>query len=165
MEQPYILAILYCQWYACWCPGDLRSQGNSRHGIDQISQNIPSLASEELKRLWEQVNGCKLKSVTSWTLENKAISFGHRFCLSGLIPVNFAQITVAIQQDSSKKLGTTVETLYSTIYHSKYFIELNFDKSSQYVVLWTHKRHSIPRPFGRAMECLLWVLQQKLTVL
>ena len=59
----------------------------------------------------------------------------------------------------------TVETLYSTIYYSKYSIELNFDKSSQYVVLWTHKRHSIPRPFGRAMECLLWVLQQKLTVL
>ena len=61
--------------------------------------------------------------------------------------------------------GTTVETLYSTIYYSKYFIELNFDKSAQYVALWTHKRHPIPRPFGRAMECLLWVLQQKLTVL
>ena len=63
------------------------------------------------------------------------------------------------------KASTTVETLYSTICYSKYFIELNFDKSTQYVVLWTHKRHPIPRPFGRAMECLLWVLQQKLTVL
>ena len=52
----------------------------------------------------------------------------------------------------------TVETLYSTIYYSKYFIELNFDKSTYYVALWTHKRHPIPRPFGRAMECLLWVL-------
>ena len=62
-------------------------------------------------------------------------------------------------------LDFTVETLYSTIYYSKYFIELNFDKSTQYVALWTHKRHPIPRPFGRAMECLLWVLQQKLTVL
>ena len=61
--------------------------------------------------------------------------------------------------------GSTVETLYSTIYYSKYFIELNFDKSTQYVALWTHKRHPIPRPFRRAMECLLWVLQQKLTVL
>ena len=59
----------------------------------------------------------------------------------------------------------TVETLYSTIYHSKYFIELNTDKSTQYVALWTHIRHPIPRPFGRAMECLLWVLQQKLIVL
>ena len=59
----------------------------------------------------------------------------------------------------------TVETLYSTIYYSKYFVELNFDKSTQYVALWTHKRHPIPRPFGRAMECLLWVLQQKLIVL
>ena len=61
--------------------------------------------------------------------------------------------------------GSTVETLYSTIYYSKYFIELNLDKSTQYVALWTHKRHPIPRPFGRAMECLLWVFQQKLTVL
>ena len=60
---------------------------------------------------------------------------------------------------------STVETLYSTIYYSKYFIELNLDKSTQYVALWTHKRHSITRPFGRAMECLLWVFQQKLTVL
>ena len=59
----------------------------------------------------------------------------------------------------------TVETLYSTIYYSKYFIELNNDKSTQYVALWTHKRHPISRPFGRALECLLWVLQQKLIVL
>ena len=59
----------------------------------------------------------------------------------------------------------TVETLYSTIYYSQNFIELNIDKSTQYVALWTHKRHPIPRPFGRAMECLLWVLQQKLIVL
>ena len=59
----------------------------------------------------------------------------------------------------------TVETLYSTIYYSKCFIKLNFDTSTQYVAFWTHKRHPIPRPFGRAMECLLWVLQQKLTVL
>ena len=57
----------------------------------------------------------------------------------------------------------TVETLYSTIYYSKYFTELHIDKSTQYVAPWTHKRHPIPR--GRAMECLLWVLQQKLIVL
>ena len=56
-----------------------------------------------------------------------------------------------------RRYGYTVKTLYSTIYYSKYFIELNIDKSTQYVALWTHKRHPIPRPFGRAMECLLWV--------
>ena len=44
-------------------------------------------------------------------------------------------------------------------------MELNIDKSTQYVALWTHKRHPIPRPFGRATECLLWVLQQKMIVL
>ena len=30
-----------------------------------------------------------------------------------------------------------METLYSTIYYSKYFIELNIDKSTQYVSLWS----------------------------
>ena len=39
-----------------------------------------------------------------------------------------------------------MEILYSTIYCSKYFVELNIDKFTQYVALWTHKRHPIPRP-------------------
>ena len=52
MEQPYTLPILYFQYCACWCPGDFRSQGISRNSIDQISQNIPSLASDELIHLW-----------------------------------------------------------------------------------------------------------------
>ena len=47
IEQPYMLHILYCQYHACWYPGNLRSQGISRHGIDQISRKY-SLASEEL---------------------------------------------------------------------------------------------------------------------
>ena len=46
-EQPYMLLILYCQYHAWWCPGSLGRQGISRHGIDEISWNIPSLASEE----------------------------------------------------------------------------------------------------------------------
>ena len=48
MEQPYKLPILYCQYHVCWCPGQLRSQSISRYGMDQISQNIPSLVSEEI---------------------------------------------------------------------------------------------------------------------
>ena len=48
MEQIYTLPILRCQYHACWCPGDLRSQGISRHCIDQISCNSLSLPSEEL---------------------------------------------------------------------------------------------------------------------
>ena len=84
-----------------------------------------------------------------------------------LWPDRIIGIEILRFQLSAKKpfMECTVETLYSTIYYSKYFIELICDKSTQYVALWTHKRHSIPRPFGRAMECLLWVLQQKLTVL
>ena len=48
MEQPHMLPILYCQYHVCWCSGDFRSQGISKHGIDPQSWNIPSSASEEL---------------------------------------------------------------------------------------------------------------------
>ena len=48
MEQLNMLPIIYCQYHACWCPKDLRSQGISRHDIDQINRNILSLALEEL---------------------------------------------------------------------------------------------------------------------
>ena len=50
-------------------------------------------------------------------------------------------INILKQKEHMHSLTYTVETLYSTIYYSKYFIELNFDKSTQYVALWTHKRH------------------------
>ena len=46
-SNPYMLPILYCQYHACWCPGDLRSQGISRHDINPQSRNILSLATEE----------------------------------------------------------------------------------------------------------------------
>ena len=34
MEQSYMLLIQNSQYHTCWCPGNLRSQGISRHGID-----------------------------------------------------------------------------------------------------------------------------------
>ena len=46
MEHPYMLPIVYCQHYDCWCPGDLRSQIMNRHGFDHGYRYIPSLASE-----------------------------------------------------------------------------------------------------------------------
>ena len=53
MEQPYMLPILYCQYHACWCPGDLMSPRISRNGIDPESRNIPyPAASEEFKWSW-----------------------------------------------------------------------------------------------------------------
>ena len=33
-EQPYMLPIIYHQYYSCWCPGDFGSQGIIMHGID-----------------------------------------------------------------------------------------------------------------------------------
>ena len=48
LEQQYMLFVQHSQYRDCWCSGDFRSQGISRHGIYQISWNIPSPASEEL---------------------------------------------------------------------------------------------------------------------
>ena len=47
LEQQYS-SVLHSQCHACWCSGDLRSQGISKHGIDPQSGNIPFQASEEL---------------------------------------------------------------------------------------------------------------------
>ena len=105
-------------------------------------------------------------------INTESLSSGEaRKAIKAIIGLNSPMVIDAFHEDptTTRKLFDRVqyivETLYSTIYYSKYFIELNFDKSTQYVALWTHKRHPILRPFGRAMECLLWVLQQKLTVL
>ena len=63
MEQPYMLPIVYWQYHACWCSGDFRSQGISRHGINPQSQNIPSPASEEVKlsKTYPNINVSKLR--------------------------------------------------------------------------------------------------------
>ena len=50
----------HCQYHACSCPGNFRSQGISRHSIDQISKNIPSLAS------WQGKLGLKAAPLQSW---------------------------------------------------------------------------------------------------
>ena len=119
-----------------------------------------SLLSSSLFCGWEfdRSHGAGTSSPSHWQQveeeEPKPVGWMMCFLLMTFVPVQKLCVNIY-----------TVETLYSTIYYSKYFIELNFDKSTQYVALWTHKRHPIPRPFGRAMECLLWVLQQKLTVL
>ena len=34
VEQQYMLSTLHWQYHVCWCSGDFRSQGISRHGID-----------------------------------------------------------------------------------------------------------------------------------
>ena len=39
---------LHSQYHACWCSGNFRSQGISRHGTDPQIRNIPSTPSEEL---------------------------------------------------------------------------------------------------------------------
>ena len=48
MMQPHMLPILYSEYHSCWHPGILKSQDISRHGTDQLSQNILSVLSEEL---------------------------------------------------------------------------------------------------------------------
>ena len=83
-----------------------------------------------------------------------ALSHQDEFFISSLTQISTIIQPIDIDLQHQMCYGSyTVETLYNTIYYSKYFIELNFDKSTQYVALWTHKRHSIPRPLGRAMEC------------
>ena len=57
MEQPYMLPILYCQYHACWCPGDLRARASAgmiltpRHGIFSSIRRVNILWA--LADIWE----------------------------------------------------------------------------------------------------------------
>ena len=55
------------QSHACCCPGNLRSQGINGHQIVQVSRNIPSLASEELK--CEISAMCPYVTVRPWEID------------------------------------------------------------------------------------------------
>ena len=119
-----------------------------------------SLAKLALKADWLSISNRRTKFSD---IKIKISSYRKKYAFKNVVCETLA--IIYRPQWGKADCSTTVENLYNTIYYSKYFIELNFDKSTQYVALWTHKRHPIPRLFGRAMECLLWVLQQKLTVL
>ena len=90
VEQPYMLPILYWSYLTCWCPGDLRSQGISRHGIDQISQDIPSRASDEFSLTHITKVDTKLpltnlvipqRTITSTPMKVKLLASLTEFCI------------------------------------------------------------------------------------
>ena len=41
------------------------------------------------------------------------------------------------------------------------YVDVTFSMTVTSVTQWAQKRHSIPRPRGRAMECLLWLFWRK----
>ena len=74
-----------------------------------------------------------------WPVEIIAMScWHHRLCFTNHTACDMTDLVLVT---SSRYHTDTVETLYNTI---------NFCWS-------THKRHSIARPKGRGMGCLLWV--------
>ena len=48
---------------------------------------------------------------------------------------------------------------------SRYYLRHSDYRSRTSIKLRTHNRHTIPRPHGRAMRCLLWAFWRKLTAL
>ena len=150
-------------WYRQAPSHYLRHRWVNRHGSHKLFRHMKMPVKMIVFLLWEFPQLSKDHHITSLFYEAKTHNTDYRPCWRKTSSENTWNSVVVFFIFFI--IPITVETLYSTIYYSKYFIELNFDKSTQYVALWTHKRHSIPRPFGRAMECLLWVLQQKLTVL
>ena len=60
---------------------------------------------------------------------------------------------------------STVECCYNVIQYCK-ILHNNYRNWGRISIrCWIHKRHSIPRPIGQAMGCLLWMFVRKLTTL
>ena len=62
-KQPYMLPTLYCQCHACWCPGSLKSTVASKHGIDQMNQNILSFSIRKVHLLSTGPLGTNLSKI------------------------------------------------------------------------------------------------------
>ena len=77
-----MLSVLHSQYRACWCSGDFRSQGISRHGIDPKSRNIPSPASEELT----SVDFVCFYSLLFFTLDIYCYSYSMPIGINSLAP-------------------------------------------------------------------------------
>ena len=68
LEQQYMFSVLYCQYHACWCSGDFRSQSISRHGILSQSQNIPSPASQYQNNVLWKYFGFTINSIEYYSI-------------------------------------------------------------------------------------------------
>ena len=126
MEQPYMLSILYCQYHACWCLGDLRSQGISRHGINQIIWNIPSLVSEELTHWgWDKMAATWADDIFKCNFINEnvwvSIKIPLNFVPEGPINNKFSLVQVmAWRRTGNKPLHEPMMTQFNDAYICHY---------------------------------------------
>ena len=105
MEQPYMLPILCRQYHSCWCPDDFSRQCISRHGIDQMNQNIPFLASEELINGLSDLGYSVYITLTSCPQNSKLANGRYTYsphkqffhCTPNSMEFHFALIQVAVE--------------------------------------------------------------------
>ena len=133
-----IVPVQHRKYHGCWCPGSLRRQDISTHDIGYVEYMWSCLTSGGISTtcamsVWRNDINCKCIFMYLWKIQyvraklHSYTDYLWEVCHCRLLPVLDLPCT------------NTVETFYNTIYYSKYFIELNFDKSTQYVALWTHK--------------------------
>ena len=113
MEQLYMLPNLCWQYHTCWCSGDFRSQGISRHGIDPKSQNVLSPASEELTHWGRVTHTCVSKLPVTIIGSDNGLSPGRRqaiirthvgILLIRTLGTHFSEILGEIHSFSFKKM-------------------------------------------------------------
>ena len=72
LEQ-YMLSVLHGQHHTCWCSGDFRSQGISRHGIDLQSQILSPAWKELITQSFNSL--ASVDAVASWNLTLYELNF------------------------------------------------------------------------------------------
>ena len=69
LEEQYMLPVQHSQYHACWSFGDLKSQSIIRYDIHLLGRNIPSPASEELRKMADILILPHLLPSDQWTLQ------------------------------------------------------------------------------------------------
>ena len=128
-----MLSARHNQFHTCWCSGDFRSHGISRHGINPQSGNILSPASKELRlgSFWCSHNGwiVTMAEFISSQMLYWWMSFTRQLILD-IMQFDVTQFYIHLENDR--------QYIFST---------------------YPCTRNPTARLWGQAMGCLLWVIQ------
>ena len=76
---------------------------------------------------------------------------------------------ITLKQSATKPfpflMWYTIQTPHNMVYFTMIFHTIYNEKCRIQIRPWTHKKHCLPRPHRRAMECHLWLFWRKLTML
>ena len=131
MVQPNMLPIPYYQYLGCWCPGDFRSQGIRRFGIDIISLKIETkkliMISQHWSIWWLGTVECQVNFL-AFEEYITHIQYWHACIFNQIVYVIYVYRVMSLFS-SHINHTCTIEPIYILVCYRGYWVYHNTDDS------------------------------------